>query len=130
MKQSNFRIFRVIFVLILIHYHPVFSQSIQKPDTAIEYDEPLRIIKDVQPTYPPSALRDSIEGKVLIDALVNEHGLVDSVWVFQSVRKDLDSAALQAAKKRVFSPPKLNGKFVKGTFLQCYRFLCRKRPFH
>ena len=129
--ESNNLITFVSLALTLVvcdfHTQLLHAQDIQT-DTSIHYDEPITIINQVFPKYPPSALKDSIEGQVLIKSLVNEEGNVDSVWVSKSVRHDLDSAACEAASKRTFTPATVSGKLVKTMIIQCFRFKCRGLP--
>jgi TonB family protein len=44
--------------------------------------------------YPKSAIRDSIEGRVLTSFIVDREGIVTDVKIFHGVRYDLDSACL------------------------------------
>ncbi len=55
-----------------------------------------RIMNRVEAVYPESALRDRMEGTVLLSVTNRPDGSVDSVEVVKSVRKDLDDAAKQA----------------------------------
>ncbi|MFH1010500.1 MAG: energy transducer TonB [bacterium] len=54
--------------------------------------------------YPVSALRDSVEGQVLIELEISEQGKVMSSRLKKGVRGDLDSAAIQAMHKAQFKP--------------------------
>ena len=69
------------------------------------------IMKNV--VYPKEALKDNIQGKVIIVATIDEKGNVEKVKVEKSVDKLLDAAAEAAIKKTKFIPGELNGEKVK-----------------
>jgi len=54
--------------------------------------------------YPRSALTDKISGEVFMTVIVDANGLVESVSVTKSVRKDLDDAAVAAVRTWRFDP--------------------------
>lgn len=49
--------------------------------------------------YPPEALRDGIQGKVLLAFVVDSTGHVTKITVKQGLRADLDAEALRAAQR-------------------------------
>ena len=67
------------------------------------------LIYRVEPVYPGVAVSANIEGTVILEAIVNEDGLVDSVRVLRSVSV-LDRPAVEAVKQWRYSPVILNGK--------------------
>ena len=60
------------------------------------------------PVYPSDAFSARIEGTVLIEALIGEHGEVAYAEVRESVPK-LDAAALKAARQWEFEPMRVGG---------------------
>jgi protein TonB len=79
--------------------------------------QPLRIGGDikqpallhrVEPEYPPVAVSGKIEGLVILEAEVNEQGVVTQVRVLRSVML-LDQAAIKAVKQWRYQPLVLNG---------------------
>jgi TonB family protein len=56
--------------------------------------------------YPPGALRDGLQGTVLVALLVDEQGRVQETNVVRGVRADLDSAAEASLKQALFTPAK------------------------
>jgi TonB family protein len=62
--------------------------------------------------YPASAIKDSMEGQVLIELEISEQGKVMSARVKRGVRADLDSAAVQAMRKADFKPALYQSKPV------------------
>jgi protein TonB len=71
---------------------------------------PVKIV-DVKPVYPAVARQVRVEGTVLIDASIDEHGRVTAARVSRSVPL-LDQAALTAVRQWVFTPARLNGQPV------------------
>jgi|SRR5688572_2396113 protein TonB len=68
----------------------------------------------VEPVYPGVAISANIEGTVILEAIVNEDGRVETVRVLRSVSV-LDRAAVDAVKQWRYSPVILNGipeKFI------------------
>jgi TonB family protein len=49
--------------------------------------------------YPKSALRDQVQGKILISFLVNPEGRTTDIRVKQGIRADLDAEALRVAQR-------------------------------
>lgn len=67
------------------------------------------------PSYPIDALRRRDEGTVVVRIEVDEDGKADSVRVIsRSGSRDLDRAAVQAAKRWTFRPAMRDGKPVPG----------------
>ncbi len=64
-----------------------------------------QIKKFVHPKYPIRAIRKSIEGKVLLNLLVNSEGVVERVDILKSSGHEiLDTSATKAAKLWSFKP--------------------------
>lgn len=61
--------------------------------------------------YPPKAVQDKVEGKVIVQFMVKKTGKIDDVKVLRSVRKDLDDEAVRVVKMMPdFIPAKQNGE--------------------
>jgi len=61
--------------------------------------------------YPPAAVRQHIEGKVLLKVLVGADGSPQEVTVEKSSgHRELDQAAIAAAKTWMFNPGSSGGK--------------------
>jgi protein TonB len=66
------------------------------------------------PAYPLAAKRRGIEGRVLVQAELDEHGLPSTVRLARSSGSEmLDNSALEAVKGWRFSPAKLGGHPVR-----------------
>ncbi|MDN5781321.1 MAG: energy transducer TonB, partial [Luteimonas sp.] len=67
------------------------------------------------PKYPPAAARSGIEGTVILIIDVDANGNVVDVSVEKSSRnRDLDRAAIAAARKWRFNPSTVNGQKAAG----------------
>lgn len=67
--------------------------------------------------YPEQALRDSIEGKVLLQFVVEENGRVGRIKVARSVHRWLDNEAMRVVSiLPPFIPAKVDGKPVACWF--------------
>ena len=63
--------------------------------------------------YPPMAARNNIQGKVVVQFLVNETGYISRVKVVRSVDKDLDEEAVRIIKTLPkFNPGRQNRQAV------------------
>jgi protein TonB len=69
---------------------------------------PPRRLVHVAPVYPEIALRARVEGTVILEAIINERGVVTDVRVLRS-QPLLDEAALQAVRHWRYTPTLLNG---------------------
>ncbi|MFC1485959.1 energy transducer TonB [Candidatus Latescibacterota bacterium] len=84
-------------------------------------EEPPRRVTNVVPEYPPLALRAGIEGTVIIKALVNVRGTVDSVTVVDGPEVFRNAASVAAATTN-FSPARINNRPVACWVIMQYRF--------
>jgi TonB family protein len=76
----------------------------------------------VRAEYPAEIIRLGIEGVVLLDIVINENGIVDSVYVIKGIHPVLDSAASAAARAFIFSPAMAGGAPVAVLLEYAYRF--------
>jgi TonB family protein len=67
-----------------------------------------RVIRKVQPLYPPLAREARIQGVVILEATIDPQGHVSSVRVLRGVPL-LDQAAIDAVRQWVYAPTLLNG---------------------
>jgi protein TonB len=73
--------------------------------------QPPRKIVDVAPVYPNLARAAHVEGLVILEAVIDAHGRVESVRVLRSMAT-LDQAAVDAVRQWRFTPTLLNGEPV------------------
>ncbi len=80
-----------------------------------EMPEPIGGIAAIQAkiVYPEIAKRAGVEGRVYINAFVDEHGNVTKAVVLKGIGAGCDEAALKAVKETKFKPGKQRGKPVK-----------------
>jgi TonB family protein len=69
-------------------------------------------IKNVEPVYPPIALRARIQGVVIIEATIGTDGTVKDTRVIRSI-KLFDDAAVSAVRAWAFKPTVVNGQVVQ-----------------
>jgi TonB family protein len=66
-------------------------------------------VAEVRPQYPVSASSRGIEGTVIAEATIDEHGSISDVRVLRSADEQLDSAVVEAVGQWQFVPTMLNG---------------------
>lgn len=69
------------------------------------------LVHRVEPTYPELASNARVEGTVILEAIIDEEGAVQSLKVLRSVPL-LDKAAVAAVEQWRYSPVMLNGRPV------------------
>lgn len=70
-------------------------------------------IARVMPKYPQEALRERVEGTVVLKILVNSYGEIEEIQVLNSIPY-LDEAAMAAARQFKFTPARQGNKPVKA----------------
>ena len=80
---------------------------------ADEVDKAPEVIHYVAPKYPKAALEKGLEGKVLVEAVIDENGNVIDARIKYSDNEIFNEAALAAIKQTKFKPALLNGHPVK-----------------
>jgi len=85
---------------------------------------PVKIV-NVDPVYPAIARTVHVEGVVILEAVIDEHGGVKSVNVLRSIPL-LDAAALDAVRQWRFTPARLNGEAVPVVMTVTVRFTLDK----
>lgn len=83
-----------------------------KPPGQFVIDEDAKPIQKIEPVYPAVALKEKVEGTVLLLVQVNEEGDVLAANITEGVREDLNRAALEAVQFFKFKPAKVKGKPV------------------
>jgi periplasmic protein TonB len=70
------------------------------------------LIKEVKPLYAGSALAERQQGQVLLALRVERDGTVGKVRVTKHLSRELDAAAIAAARQWRFKPGTKNGRPV------------------
>jgi protein TonB len=71
--------------------------------------KPPVLLKRVEPEYPPLAVAARITGVVILEATVDEQGLVTDVRVLRPLNALVDAEAVRAVRQWRYSPLTLNG---------------------
>jgi protein TonB len=71
-----------------------------------------RLIKEVRPHYSPDALRDHIQGTVVLEAIVTSHGCPTQIRIVKSLDRGLDEEAVSAVAQWRFEPGRFQGAAV------------------
>jgi len=75
--------------------------------------EPLKLIRQVRPSYPEQAKAQGIQGTVVLTAVVQKDGSVDSVTVMSGAHPLLAAEAQRAVRQYRYQPSTLNGQPVE-----------------
>ncbi len=70
-----------------------------------------RMIRSVKVVYPPAAKEAGVEGRVILEAIVDKEGGIRKVKVVKG-HPQLDAAAVEAVKQWRYEPAKKDGKPV------------------
>jgi TonB family protein len=86
----------------------------------VEWDKPPAIIGGMDSLqnniiYPKAALKDSIQGMVLVSVEIRADGTLGGVSILESVREDLNEAAQDAIRKTQWLPAEKDGKPISCT---------------
>ncbi len=73
---------------------------------------PPRARKKVDPCYPSEALRERVEGVVVVYGVIRVDGRVEDTVVMKGANSAIDKAALDAFSRSLFEPGRKNGKPV------------------
>ena len=93
------------------------------PSDSLPPIEKMPVLKKfVEADYPEKIYKQGIEGVVLMELLVNDSGIVDSVLVITGVHPELDSSAVRAARRFLFVPAVAGGETVSVLIQYEYRF--------
>ena len=97
-------------------HDPVMNDRDANPDASGAYRiggamPPPKKLKDVPPSYPALAQQARVQGVVIMDARIDEQGMVSDVRTLRSIPL-LDQAAVDAVKQWQYAPTLLNGVAV------------------
>ncbi len=92
------------------------------------YDTPPRIIRRVEPEYPPRLSLARYRGDVLVAFTVDTDGRVKNPQIVRSLNHEFDEAALTAIQQFRFEPARLRGVPVAAKFGQEFNFQMKGLP--
>jgi TonB family protein len=96
------------------------SGTLPAGDTAAP--TPPALTSSVEAAYPAEALRDRIEGAVVLELTVDEAGRVQNPRVVTPGGHGFDEAALAAVKRFTFEPARQGGAAIASTIQFTYEF--------
>ena len=91
------------------------------PVRAVGEIKPPRLLKQVDPIYPPVARQARVEGVVILEPETDIYGRIQSIRVLRSIPL-LDQAAIDAVRQWVYEPLMINGKPRGCIFTTTVRF--------
>ena len=71
-----------------------------------------KLRREVRPSYTQKAMRDQVEGRVVMEAVVETNGRIESLRVIRYLHEDLDAAAARALRQWRFTPGTVKGEPV------------------
>ena len=91
---------------------------------AAEVDEPATVIQQPAPRYPPVLQQAGLEGRVLLEFVIDSTGHVEpgSLRVLERSRPGFDAAAEETILRSLFRPARVRGRAVRQRTLQAIAF--------
>jgi len=87
-----------------------YAPAYQRPKGKLAAPVPVR---KVDPKYPQLAIKQHIDGEVILYAIIRKDGHVDSIQVVRSVDPELDHNAMEALSRWEFRPASREGQPVE-----------------
>jgi len=87
-----------------------YAPAYQRPKGKLAAPVPVR---KVDPKYPQLAIKQHIDGEVILYAIIRKDGHVDSIQVVRSVDPELDQNAMEALSRWEFRPATREGQPVE-----------------
>lgn len=106
------RRFIAITALALLSASAAYAQDIDQPAVDAEAPTPPKLVKAVQPEYPPAMLDSGASAIVALVLTLDESGAVTDVAVSSSAGEAFDQSAIAAAKQLEFEPARRAGKAI------------------
>lgn len=103
------------------------DDAMQDKDPEHQVQRPV-IVSSPPPLYPELARRARIEGKVVIESIIEKDGSVSHPSILQSQPKGLDVAAINAVCDWRFKPATLKGEPVRVYYALTVNFGVQKTP--
>jgi len=99
-----------------INNNSIYSKSFSSSDGP-------KFIKRIIPEYPAREKGLGIEGKVVLELVIDEDGHLISVRVLSSTNENFAQAAIKAVRESTFRAAVENGVFVKSRAILPIRFV-------
>jgi TonB family protein len=81
-----------------------------------------KLIKKVNPVYPPEARQAGVEGTVILEAIIDVQGKVTNIKVLKGENDLLSKAACEALRQWEYEPILVDGKPMRFVFTVTMRF--------
>jgi periplasmic protein TonB len=81
------------------------------------------LVNEIKMPYPKIAKAKGIQGRVLMNLIIDDKGVVRSAVLVSGPDEELNRAAINAIKNFKFRPAKKNGKSVAIKIRYAYRFI-------
>ncbi len=128
---NSFKSLLTVLILLLASYS---TQNIQSK-TLLPGDDAYLAFADTMPepiggleqvfkkvSYPETAKKNGISGKVYVMAMINEKGEVDDAKVIKGIGSGCDEEVIKAVKSSKFKPAQNQGAPVKAKFTMAFTF--------
>jgi TonB family protein len=99
----------------LAYYYQYLAERIDDnspPRDSVKFDVEPTVLKRTAPRYPIEALREGLEGSVLVKVWVDREGKVRDVVIQKSDAPIFNAPAVEAASQWLFTPAKINGMAI------------------
>ena len=87
-----------------------------------------RKINSIPPLYTEVARKERLQGLVVLQALINEQGVVEEVEVVKGLPLGLTETAIEALREWTFEPATLDGEPVAVFYNLTFNFRLQKEP--
>ncbi len=105
---------------VMLNFNLDRKEEEQKPISLSSAQKP-KLIKSVNPQYPPEALKTHLEGVVVLEAVIDTKGLVKDVNVIEG-HDLLNAAAVEALKQWQYEPYLVEGVAKPAKFTVVIKF--------
>jgi TonB family protein len=104
------------------------NSSVPLSNTAVKLDKPPKVLFTVPPTYPAWAKRCGVEGRVILETVVDTDGDVVRATVVGNPPKILADAAVRSVRQWKFEPHTVDGRRVTVMFRQPLNYILSPPP--
>ncbi|MGA3287612.1 MAG: energy transducer TonB [Bacteroidota bacterium] len=93
-----------------------------EPDEHAEYDVEPKVIRRIEPIYPPFANQNQIEGDVVVRAWITKNGDIRRAYIVSTTNEIFNKAALRATIGWKFVPAMKDGQKIDVWGIVPFRF--------
>lgn len=127
MNRTTVRIFLVLAAILLPAVARAQSTTAPEGEQTFfdfQVEQAVRVKFARTPAYPERLRQSHVEGQVLVQFVVDEHGLaqMNTFKVLKSTDNELTQSVMRAVSASSFYPAEIQGKKVKQLVQQPYKF--------